>query len=91
MAGIGNLYGLFLSNIFVKSRKHLTRKHKASTKRVKKHKKNTNNKRMRKRRTRKYKMKGGWGESPLPPLPSSLSNITRVMKGGWGGCNEIIM
>lgn len=65
MAGTGNLYGIFLSNIFVKSRKHMSRKDKATTKkvkrvkRVKKHKKNTNNKKMRKRRTRKYKMKGG--------------------------------
>ena len=42
MSGSNNLNGLFLSNIFVKSRKHLTRKHRATTKKVKrvnKHKK----------------------------------------------------
>lgn len=79
------LFGISLFNLFGKSNKDTTRKHKTITT---KDKKNTKRKRARKRRTRKYKMKGGWGESSSTTY---LPNISRMMNGGWGERNEIIL
>ena len=80
------LNGLFFSNLFVKSRKYLNRKDKESTK--KRAKKGTSRSKGRNKGTRKYKMRGGWGE---PALPVSLPTISKLMKGGWGSDNQIIM
>ena len=81
-----NLFGISLSGLFGKSRKTNRRKSRTTQKHVKKGTRRKNGR--RKRGTRKYKMRGGWGE---PSLPVSLPTISKLMKGGWGSDNEIIM